>query len=358
MNDTSPPKQTARSAKGTKNKQAEISFDPDHQWSDIAAAEQPLIVGKGSVHPHFAEVWQGAIRRQDGRLTRALLTIPVPTRTGSTAEFCLFPDAHRVAEMGSDNIGIVVRPLHFEKCAYAARLTLDHYGLFRAGGLLKVRTYVPEGAGEGSSSSGVVATERAVRAAVSRYLRRPLLPRPYEVAKMAVVAENASDPLMFDPHGPAIVFAHREGRVVRTFSGPLPRTVVLGFDTSTVGVETDRLPRARYSPEQLSALGAALGLLERSIDTQSVAELGLASTLSAKIAQTADQNPLPKPKFVETLAIADECGAAGLAVAHSGTVGALLFDPVIPHLNYRLDAAHKSLRCLGFRIRETFSTPY
>src|SRR5262249_963000 len=156
-------------------------------------------------------------------------------------------------------------------------------GLTRAGGFLKVETFVPTGAGMGSSSTGVVATIRAVTDSVSWMQdERILLPAQLE-AEIAVAAEKACDSVMFDCTRMTLLFEPRAGRVLKVLGGALPHMVILGFDTARVGIDTDGLQRARYSPEQLRQFGVAVTTLERAIEEQSVALVGAVSTFSATV---------------------------------------------------------------------------
>ncbi|MCC8962424.1 kinase [Bradyrhizobium sp. Pear76] len=256
--------------------------------------------------------------------------------------------------------GIHVRPAHFRKCEVAARLALDAFGLNNMGARLEVKTFIPECVGMGSSTTGVVASIRAVAHAVSAYRGARMMPAPHLQATLAVAAEHASDSLMFDCTATTILFAHRIGKIVRTFNGPLPQMHILGFDTGSArdGVDTDRLPRARYSRDQIAAFGCALAVLERAIAEQSVALAGRVATFSAKMSETAVQNPLKKPKFNELLRIKEGTGSAGIAVAHSGTVAGLIFDPALPDLRTRVAEASSAIAHLGFDHFRTFSTPY
>ncbi|MCK1542190.1 kinase [Bradyrhizobium sp. 179] len=256
--------------------------------------------------------------------------------------------------------GIQVTPNHFYKCELAARLALNAFGLSNMAATLEVRTFVPEGAGMGSSTSGVVASIRAIAKCVAAYRGSPVLMAPHLQAKLAVAAEHACDSLMFDCTSSTILFAQRMGEVVQLFNGPLPQMYILGFDTGAAngGIGTDRLPRARYSRDQIAAFGCALAVLERAIAEQSVTLAGRVATFSAIQSETALQNPLKKPKFDQLLRIKEDTGSAGIVVAHSGTVAGLIFDPHLADFRSRMDEAKAAIGRLGFDIRCTFSTPY
>lgn len=333
--------------------------NPASQDAVVAGASFP---GKGACHPHFGEFLQGAfeIRAEEGlRIERALVSTTVPGAAGAIAQFTL--DLHRLGKFtaASGRHGIVITPTHYQKCAKAARLVLDEFGLAGVGGTLAVTTHVREGAGMGSSTAGVVATIRAVVEAISIYRGCRVLASPHFQARVAIAAEHACDSIMFESTASTVLFAHRKGTVLKTFNGPLPQMVILGFDTAPAGgVDTDRLPRARYSLPQLAAFRCAVAMLERAIEEQSVDLVGRVATFSALMSENAMANPLRKPKFSELLGIKAATGAAGVVVAHSGTVAGLIFDPAIPDCEFRIQQAEAAVDRLGFGDRRLFTTPY
>ncbi|MCK1290255.1 hypothetical protein [Bradyrhizobium sp. 30] len=319
--------------------------------------------GIGTCHPHFGELLQGAFEIAQGgsrRMVRALVSVHMPYDNGSIAHVKLEPNRTGKFVPEAGRTGVRVRPTHFRKCEIAARLALDAFGMKNIAASLEVLTFVPEGAGMGSSTTGVIASIRAVARAVSAYLRTPVIPAPHLQATLAVTAEHACDSVMFDCTSSTILFAQRNGTIVRIFNGPLPRMRILGFDTSSAGggIDTERLPRARYSRDQIAAFGCALAVLERAIAEQSVALAGGVATFSAMTSEAAMENPLMKPNFSELLRIKEGTGSAGIVVAHSGTVAGLIFDPALPELRTRVDEASTAIARLGFHHIRTFSTPY
>ncbi|MES5486059.1 hypothetical protein QMZ05_25170 [Bradyrhizobium sp. INPA03-11B] len=321
------------------------------------------ICGVGTCHPHFGELLQGAFDVSEGghrRVVRALISVHMPYADGSVARLMLEPGRTGKFEPMAGRTGIHVRPVHFRKCEIAARLALDAFGMKGVAARLEVMTFVPEGAGMGSSTTGVVASIRAAAHAASIYRGSRIIPAPHVQAKLAVAAERSCDSLMFDCSGSTVLFAQRIGKIVRTLNGPLPQMSILGFDTSSVsgGFDTDRLPRARYSREQIAAFGCALAVLDRAIAEQSVTLVGRVATFSALTSETAMQHPLKKPKFDELLCIREGTGSAGIVVAHSGTVAGLIFDPALPDLRTRLAEASTAIARLGFGRIGSFSTPY
>ncbi|TWB86806.1 threonine kinase [Bradyrhizobium macuxiense] len=323
----------------------------------------PKTSGVATCYPHFGELLQGAFDVAEGghrRTTRALVSVHTPYADGSVARVTLDPSRRGKFEPEAGHTGIQVRPPHFRKCEIAARLALDAFELKGMSARLEVTTAVPESAGMGSSTSGVVASIRAVAHAVSVYRGVPIILAPHLQAKLAVAAEHSSDSLMFDCTASTVLFAQRIGKIVRMFNGALPQMRILGFDTGSAGggFDTDRLPRARYSRDQIAAFGCALAVLERAIAEQSVALAGRVATFSATTSETAMQNPLKKPKFNELLRIKEGTGSAGIVVAHSGTVAGLIFDPTLPDLRTRVAEASTAIARLGFDRLCTFSTPY
>lgn len=319
--------------------------------------------GVASCHPHFGELLQGAFYVAEGghcRTVRALVSVHMPYGDGSIARVTLEPSRMGKFVPEAGRTGIDVTPAHFRKCEIAARLALDAFGMKHTAARLEVITFVPEGGGMGSSTSGVVASIRAVAHAVGAYRGARIIPAPHLQAKLAVAAEQSCDSLMFDCTGTTILFAHRTGKIVRTFNGPLPQMEILGFDTGPAGglVDTDRLPRARYSRDQIAAFGCAVAVLERAIAEQNVALVGRVATFSAMTSETATQNPLKKPKFNELLRIKEGTGSAGIVVAHSGTAAGLIFDPALPDVRTRVDEAGTAILRLGFDRFRAFSTPY
>lgn len=321
-----------------------------HDLSSMPAAcpAPSHFVGEASCHPHFAEFLQGATEvDKNGRsgTARFLVSVHMPGIPGSVAKFTL----------QLDRAEITVTPSTYTKSARAARLTLDRLGFESAGGRLEVKTFVPEGAGQGSSTTGCVASARASAAAVSKAIETEITLSPYLQAEIAVAAEQACDSVMFDCTGTTLLFEHRTGLVRKTLGGPLPRMLILGFDTSAGGgVDTDEFPRARYSSAQIADFGVAIATLERAIQEQSVDLVGRVATFSAMV----NQSNLPKPNFDATINIKDVVGSAGIVVAHSGTVAGLIFDPALPDLSERVADAQSRIVGLGFGRIQSFTTPF
>jgi uncharacterized protein involved in propanediol utilization len=277
-------------------------------------------VGTYRVEAHHGEILQGVFD-SGGRLLRGLATLPCPLySTGAT----FVPTGAR---------GVSVWPAWRTKAKRAAELTLARLGNPVSGGRLDITADIPLCRGFGSSTADVIAAVGAVLAFTGRVLSTA------EVGALAVAAETASDALMYGRR--AVLFAHRGGELIEDLGTELMPVAVLGFGTSEDGrgVDTLNLAPARYSSWEIEAFRPLRGMLRRAVETADVGLLGRVATASTLL----NQRHLPVPKLAEILRIAEDVGAAGLQVAHSGDVAGLLFDPADPEVRSRLDQAVKCL---------------
>lgn len=291
--------------------------------------------GVGRAYGHHGEVVQGMFPTPDGGTCRGLVTLPCHL-FHSTATFR--------PSVGSPLISSAPNK---SKSLAAARLTLDEIGLRDMGGVLTIENDIPLSWGLGSSTADVTATIRALCDAFRLSLSA------HQIARLAVRAETASDPIMFDDC--AMVFAHRAGHVIEALPGSFPSVEVLGFNTAegTDGVDTLALPPAGYDEEEVQAFRPIVTLLRRAVADRDSSLLGLAATASARI----NQRFLPKPNFDGLIAIAGQSGAIGIQVAHSGTIAGLLFDPVrAADLEARFDRARMHLAEVGITDHWRFRT--
>lgn len=289
-------------------------------------AGRKLQVGVGKAIAHHGEFLQGVFEGEDGRLHRALLTLPLAARQ-STITF--WPKAQS---------GINTRPANRRKSSRAAALTLEYLGIPQAGGDLTIESDIPVGHGYGSSTADVIAAIRATAAAAGTAVRRST------VCRLAVEAEGASDAIAFGDQ--AVLFAHREGRIIEHFGGDYPPLLVVGFRTGGARpISTLNLPRARYDPQEIEQFRVLRGLASRAIRRQDPRLIGSVATASARISQ----RHLAKPRFDAVLELAAAHGACGVQVAHSGTLMGALFDADESSAATRAAALAGSLRRAGFR---------
>ena len=209
--------------------------------------------------------------------------------------------------------GLVIGPRRKTKARRMASLVLQRLGLANAGAVLEIDCGVPEGKGCASSTADVVATARAICDATQLTLE------PGEIAELAVQIEP-SDGVMWDG---VVAFNHRAGRLLRHL-GRLPSLGLLAIDLGG-HVDTVRFNRRPkdYSPVERRMCQEALDQAAVAIERSDVQLLGEACTQSARI----HQRILPKPELQGLLEIVEASGAAGLSVAHSGTVVGLIFSP-------------------------------
>jgi uncharacterized protein involved in propanediol utilization len=278
---------------------------------------------------------QGVFEDGTGALRHALVTVPRPAH-GSQAVF-------RPSEDGS----VVVQPARLSKAQRAAELTVAHLaalGVPTRGGQVTLSCDVPTGVGMGSSTSDVVATIKAVADFHGEVLAAD------DVARLAVQAEGASDSIMIEDR--VVLFGQRDGVVLETFGHVLPPMIVLGCDTDRDGHGVDTLghPVAEYSDRDVAGFGVLRAALRRAVTTADVALLGRVATASARI----NQRFLPTAEFGFLLDVSRRFGAAGVQVAHSGTVAGLIFDATSSRASAALDRSAEVLVDAGLIVTGPF----
>lgn len=252
---------------------------------------------------HHGEILQGVFRNDDGRLHRGLLTLPL---AGKVSHVTFWPD---------DGPGIRTRPEGRAKAARAARLALNELGHLNAEGSLTIESTIPLGCGYGSSTADVVASICAVAAAARMQISRTTL------CRLSVAAETATDAIAFA--GQAVLFAHREGRVLEYLSGDYPPLYTIGFSSSDdQPVDTLEMPPARYTGKEIETFRVLRGHMRHAIAQQDPRSIGRVASASARI----NQNYLPKRRFDDLLRLAQNGGALGVQVSHSGNRMGILLD--------------------------------
>jgi uncharacterized protein involved in propanediol utilization len=290
-------------------------------------------IGHGRAIAHNGELMQGLFQGPDGRMHRGLVTLPNPR---------FFTQAKFLPSRDSDLVS--VSPSGKHKAARAARVTLDHLGVTGWGGTLTLNSSFPADSmrwGLGTSTADVTATIVAVARSWGSSLSTTTQ------ARLAVQAEQASDSIAFGRR--CVLFAQREGTVLEEF-GRIPPLTALGFNTNAQGVDTLAMPQAQYDWQEVEGFRVLRGAIRRAIRSGDLRLLGRVATASAHI----NQRYLPICQFSRLLALADEVGALGLAVSHSGTVAALLFDPAADRKREQLSRARRIVTELGCEPQWTF----
>ncbi|MFK0258779.1 GHMP kinase [Streptomyces sp. NPDC090445] len=302
--------------------------------------------GTGYAPCHHGEILQGVFLDHDGRRCAGLVTLPM-AGPGTSAEFTRRP--------GTPPETVTVVPADRAKAAQAAVLAIaecaERTGLPPCGGVLRLTGDIPVGLGMGSSTSDVIA---AVRAVADAYRLRMA---PGTVARLAVRAERASDPLMLDDGRP-VLFAQREGRVLEVLGPALPPLVVVGCALGGgAPVDTLSLPAVSEADEDededdVRACERLRTRLRRAVATGDAALLGAVATASAR----RGQRVLGHPEFDALTAVARRTGAVGVQIAHSGAVAGVLFDPAAPGVRYRVRSCLHALDAHGIPTTRTFTT--
>jgi uncharacterized protein involved in propanediol utilization len=252
-----------------------------------------------------------------GQLRRALVTLPQPDR-GTRAAF--YPSYSHSG---------IVGPPGLTKVRRAAMLTLRQFATTHPasakGGRIEIASDVPRGIGMGSSTSDVTATIRAVADFHGVALSKD------EVARLAVLAECASDSIMIDDR--VVLFGHRDGAVLETFGHRLPPMFVISCDTEPAArVDTLRLHPADYDDDEVTRFRVLRAAMRRAVALADAQLLGRVATASALI----NERYLPKPHLDFLLRLCLRHGGCGVQVAHSGTVAGLIFDAQRPDAEARL----------------------
>lgn len=246
-----------------------------------------------------------------------------------------------------------VRPKTHVKALKAARFTLQLLGHANRGGELSIRNRAPAGFGFGSSTADCLSTIRAVASALGR-----VLPAEAE-ARLTIAAEGASDSIMFDAARPAL-FSQCHGRILEAFHPGWPEMLLLGFCTASdgEGVDTASVRRPAYNMAERCEFARLRADMRRGIESQSIGLLGQVAERSAQI----NHRYFPIPRFSELEALVRKVGAAGIQIAHTGCLAALIF-PGDADAEHSTMMAQQGLATLGimntwrFRVGKTERQP-
>lgn len=210
--------------------------------------------------------------------------------------------------------GNVVAPMSSPKAMRAVRLTLEYLGLAdRTDARLYLDSPLPRGKGMASSTADVVASVAATANAANIPISKE------EIAQIALKIEP-SDGVMFSG---IAQFDHRQGSLAQELGDPPPmQVVVLDFGGTVDTLRFNGLDVTKALASSEGVLREAVNMISRGIAEYDVEMIGAGSTMSAR----ANQAILRKPQLEEVIALASEAGAAGVNVAHSGTVIGMLFE--------------------------------
>ena len=178
---------------------------------------------------------------------------------------------------------------------------------------VSVANPIPVGKGMGSSSADITAAVSATAAAAG------VVVSPEVIARIARSVEP-TDAVMF----PGIaLFDHRNGRIAESLGPPPPMEVIVvdrGGQMDTL--EFNRVDRTAQWQAVADQTDAALELVREGIERSDPELVGRGATISARAG-----HPDGAAEWVERAAeFAANVGAAGINVAHSGTVIGILLD--------------------------------
>ncbi len=112
--------------------------------------------------------------------------------------------------------------------------------------------------------------------------------------------------------------------------------------THTALLQPSRISQVAVTAERAS--DALLALIAYAVRYQDPSCLGRAATASALLSQ----RHLPKQHLERVIEIAEDAGACGVQVAHSGSLLGILFDRTGKSLRHRADSAAAAVQRSGF----------
>ena len=201
------------------------------------------------------------------------------------------------------------------KARRTVELILDRFQRSDVDVCLRLENPLPRGKGMASSTADIAATAVATAKALDECAAMD----PSDVARLAIQIEP-TDSVSY----PGIVmFDHKRGDLIKILGNiPPMRVAVLDFGGTIDTVEFNRTNRNPILDRKQSVFREAISLIERGIINRDVRDIGAGASLSA----IANQEILFKPKLSDVLRLAEDVGAVGVNVAHSGTVIGVLFD--------------------------------
>lgn len=191
---------------------------------------------------------------------------------------------------------------------------------------IKLVSSLPEGKGMASSSADISAICQAVALSFNKILTAD------EISSIAASIEP-TDGIFYEG---IVKLNHITGRQ-QEFLGNPPKILIALFDIGG-GIDTLSFNRRKdlqtLNQKKEKQVLEALSLVRKGIDTDNIELIGQGATISS----LANQKILYKPCLEMMIKIADECGAVGVNIAHSGTIIGLLFN--INQLNGLMKSLH------------------
>ena len=233
--------------------------------------------------------------------------------------------------------GRIRSPAGSPKARRAVELTLAHFRETGTDAELRLSNPLPRGKGMASSSADVCAAIVATALALGREIT------PLETARIALQVEP-SDGIML----PSIaMFDHLDGSLARVMGEPPPmRVLALDFGGRVDTLAFNGVNREAILKRLEQRLQESLACISAGVRDGDLEAVARGATISA----LANQEILYKPQLEAVIELAPVVGAAGVNVAHSGTVIGMLF----PDDDARLDSAVTLVREKLPGLKQTF----
>lgn len=258
-----------------------------------------------------------------GELLQGQLPIGSPSPDSHflvTMPIAVFARAHFMPIAGTRSV--TVYPPHKVKAKRLAENLLIALGA--SGGILLLKSELPEGKGLASSSADLVATARSIACCLKRRVPTTLIEK--------LMAEiEPSDGVMY----PGVVAYQQRACRLISFLGQMPPLAIVGIDEGgTVETVDYDQRRGEISGDYRAEYQHLLARAQTAIAQGDTATIGAVATASALL----HQERVPKKHLDRMLKASAETGALGVIVAHSGTMIGIIVDRIAPDFSQKLQS--------------------
>ncbi|MYD36614.1 MAG: GHMP kinase [Dehalococcoidia bacterium] len=277
------------------------------------SSRQPAVgIGVASAPATCGELAQGIL---DG--TPVMATCPIDMFSTVTVDLV-------------EGSGRVHGPANSFKACRAVELTLALMERTDVDAQVNIESCIPRKKGMASSTADIIAAIAATGAALDADITAS------QQAELALSIEPSDGTML-----PGIaLFDYKHGSIARSLGCPPDmRILVLEFEGDLDTESFNAVNREAELRGQSPLLRDALELITEGIESGDAKSVGRGATLSALTYQTV----LPKPQLPGVLSLAQDAGAVGVNVAHSGTVMGLLFGEDADRIAWAETEASKRL---------------
>ncbi|MDX0321811.1 hypothetical protein GOC38_30095 [Sinorhizobium meliloti] len=296
------------------------TFDVENTGEIVVDDGQQLRIASGEADGlccgTFGELLQGQL--PIGSLSgdsHFLVTMPI----------AVFARAHFMPIAGTRSI--TVYPPHKVKAKRLAENLLMALG--GSGGILLLKSELPEGKGLASSSADLVATARSIACCFKRRV-------PTKLIEKLMAEIEPSDGVMY----PGVVAYQQRACRLISFLGQMPPLAIVGIDEGgTVETVDYDQRRGEISGDYRAEYQHLLDRAQTAIAQGDTATIGAVATASALL----HQERFPKKHLDRMLKASAETGALGVIVAHSGTMIGIIVDRIAPDFPQKLQSVVDSV---------------